>query len=106
MKFTRDNINVQPINVPVTTHQEVYLGNGFKMLLNFMLFQASGAPLKVTAIKAVRAELGCGLKEAKDIVDALTPAMLGYVAQTQPIESYVGTLGDMLAKSIRDPKNY
>ena len=76
--FTRDHSQCTPITVPITSYQQVYFGNGFKALLLEALFpynQTAGSP--IFAIKAVRAELGIGLKEAKSIVDNLTPQLLG-----------------------------
>ena len=80
MQFNRSNTAVDPIRIPVKTYHDVYLGAGFKVLLAAVLFpngRDTAGGNKVTAIKAVRAELGCGLKEAKDLVDAMTPELLG-----------------------------
>jgi hypothetical protein len=88
MRFHRDHPGIQPLRIPVATYHEVYLGNGFKELLSRVLFptgvQDPSTGNKVLAIKAVRAELGIGLKEAKDLVDSLTPELLG----TAPIAEY------------------
>src|SRR4051812_35455615 len=90
-----------PIVKPIT-HQEVTLPKSVCILLEHVLFpkeQYDGkrdqyfmpGPCKVVAIKAVRAELGLGLKESKDIVDQLTPAMLNGV----PENTQVCTLGQL-----------
>lgn len=77
MQFNRAHTSVEPIRVPVMTYHQVYLGTGFKLLLGELLFPRDGSERRlITAIKALRAELGIGLKEAKDLVDALTPELL------------------------------
>ena len=49
---------------------------GFKVVLKSLLFPEAWEPRtpnKVLAIKAIRTEYQLGLKEAKDMVDAMTP---------------------------------
>ncbi len=68
---------VTPIHVPIVTYRDVYLGEGFKILLDKLLFSKESSGFsRVAIIKAVRAELGIGLVEAKSLVDALTPELL------------------------------
>jgi hypothetical protein len=65
------------VNVPITRQIEVPLSPGMCMALSNLLFPGGiNPPNKVAAIKAVRVEFDIGLREAKDIVDALTKEML------------------------------
>ena len=81
------NSNNITFRVPVTTYKDFTLSNGLGMVLKHLLFPetqyirdldkyVTPNSQKVLAIKAVRADLGIGLKEAKDFIDALTPKLL------------------------------
>jgi ribosomal protein L7/L12 len=61
------------VTVTQEVEQTLTMSQGFKVLLKETLFPFDvRLRNKVAAIKAVRAEYCIGLKEAKDIVDALT----------------------------------
>lgn len=98
MPITYDrSCQVKPILVPIVKHHEVHFGEGFKYMLADLLFPADSTKDRrlVPAIKAVRAELGIGLKEAKDLCEALTPEMLGVVRATpQQMTQFYGAKPD------------
>lgn len=95
--------------VSITQFKEVTISKGMRTALKALLFPIyrENPPQKVPAIKALREELGLGLKEAKDIVDQLTPEILDNAREAadpyahMPDTGYVTTLGDILRAGIQ-----
>ena len=94
------------LRIPVTTYQEVTLSKGMRTALHALLFPSypqENKPQKVAAIKALRQELNCGLREAKDLVDSLTPQILDEDKEVAPYyeneTDFVSTLGGILARA-------
>lgn len=98
--------------IPVTSYRDVTLSKGMIMLLKHALFPApefniaadmeiTPSAQKVLAIKALRSELGLGLKEAKDIICAFTPEILDSALQGGDYGNGTMTLGDLLRSKLQ-----
>ena len=88
-----------------TIEGEMAASPGFAFLLKQMLFpQNSNTPVnRVEAIKAIRIEFGYELKEAKEIVDSLTPESFDPKVESTKQETEqpkVQSLGDLLRSKL------